>query len=68
LRIKEQETHLTLQEHDDDDDTIFINAQNNEFVLVLQGPDNWFLCNNIDSGYQRSERSILTCDNGAKMC
>jgi len=23
LRIKEQETHLTLQEHDDDDDDAF---------------------------------------------
>jgi len=24
LRIKEQETHLTLQEHDDDDDDIYL--------------------------------------------
>jgi len=32
LRIKEQETHLTFQEHDDDDD-----GKNDEELSVLSG-------------------------------
>ena len=32
LRIKEQETRLTLQEHDDDDDDVYISSQ---FPLCL---------------------------------
>jgi len=40
LRIKEQETHLTLQEHDDDDELISQSETNNylanEHQLILQ--------------------------------
>jgi len=35
LSIKEQETHLTLQEHDDDDDIFFLHFSDIQLVTVL---------------------------------
>jgi len=41
LRIKEQETHLTLQEHDDDDDDKLLLAADSSQKLVVT----WFVKN-----------------------
>ena len=35
MRIKEQETHLTLQEHDDDDDDDDDDKENRVFVVMF---------------------------------
>jgi len=37
LRIKEQETHLTLQEHDDDDDDEIVKAYKKRKPIPLVG-------------------------------
>ena len=36
MRIKEQETRLTLQEHDDDDDDVFIRAFACRLILGIK--------------------------------